>query len=505
VRTAADWPAVAAFNLSSAAETVTKTMIAVLTLIAAVLVVWGLMRAWAARRRPQVVIEDIVPAEAIPSSKAPGLSAQLREAIRQALAQAAKDAPYAVAETLNKDVEGGLLRASGGVQVATITGGLRTTTEDSLDVLATGLRAVASNQADGLLAMLSSALPAQRGWTVRVFPVSRGTESPTEVGLIAELGPLGHPPDSVTTFWSGPPPAGPGESPTTGASLDRLLDPTAEWIATRLVSRQLIQSGPPTWWRLLSRAQPTNELAGLQRQLGAQLALYKMLKRPEFLRGFAQQALDDLDKAAQLLPEYYRPDVTMAAVHEGRGWSYRKSGELDRAADEFGIAVVYWTRALERLDKLPEADGAIRTAARERAVVRRAKCRLLSGDPGHLLMADVELAKLYELTAEKSLDLYNAACLFAIAIPYSAAASPEEQQRTMQAWILLGRALLADGAAGAWSRTMTDVELETLDRSLRMQFWVQLRTRHPSGKPLGRAAATDVVRQSMSVLGIRNE
>ena len=90
----------AAFNLASASDAITKTMVAVLTLIAVAMVVVGLVRAWVGRRRAQVVIEDIVPVEGIPSSSAPGLSTQLRQAVRQALLEESQAASDSVDETL---------------------------------------------------------------------------------------------------------------------------------------------------------------------------------------------------------------------------------------------------------------------------------------------------------------------------------------------------------------------------------------------------------------------
>jgi hypothetical protein len=128
----------AALDLASISDAITKTMIAVLTLIAAALVVVGLARAWAGRRRAQVVIEDVVPVEGIPSSSAQGLPPQLRQAVRQALLQQSKAAKTSVSETLEQDIQGRLLRSSGSVQVKAITTGLRSTTEDSLAVLAAG-------------------------------------------------------------------------------------------------------------------------------------------------------------------------------------------------------------------------------------------------------------------------------------------------------------------------------------------------------------------------------
>src|SRR5690348_8235338 len=108
-----------AFDLASAAGTVTKTVVAVLTLIAAVVVV-GLGRAWVGRRRAQVVIEDVSSTEGIPVSASSGLSPQLRQAVRQALLQESADASYSVLGTLEQDINGRLLRTHGHIRMKTI-------------------------------------------------------------------------------------------------------------------------------------------------------------------------------------------------------------------------------------------------------------------------------------------------------------------------------------------------------------------------------------------------
>src|SRR6266705_4922454 len=95
-----------AFDLASIPDLTTKTMIAVLTLIAALMVVVGLIRAWRGRLRPQVVIEDVVHSEGLPTSSASGLSPQLRQAVRQALQQQSEAARTSVYETLEQDIEG---------------------------------------------------------------------------------------------------------------------------------------------------------------------------------------------------------------------------------------------------------------------------------------------------------------------------------------------------------------------------------------------------------------
>ena len=57
----------------------------------------------------------------------------------------------------------------------------------------------------------------------------------------------------------------------------------------------------------------------------------------------------------------------------------------------------------------------MRAAALERLIVRRAKCRLLCRDAGQAVIVAKELEGMRRLTGTSAVDLYNAACLFAVA------------------------------------------------------------------------------------------
>ena len=497
----------ATFNLASTASTVTKTMIAVLTLVAVVLVVVGLVRAWKGRRRAQVVIEDVASVEGIPVSASAGLSPQLRQAVRLALVQETLNASYSVLNTLEQDIRGGLLLAHGRIRMKTIAAGLRSRTEDSLATLAVGLQAVAPKQADGLLAALGAALPAQRGWVVHSYPVFRGAGPNADIGIVLEIAQLGNPPDAVTTFWTY---SDDLRSATTDAAyaaamralLYLLLPPAAAWIATRLASRQLAQSDVPMRWRVLAGRKLDQELVGLRMQLAGQMSLYAIQKQKDFDRGFAGQALSDLAEAARLLPEYYRPFSTQAAVHERLGWSYRRSGDAQQAATEFVQAVRNYDEAAHALSALVASDPAERAGALQRVDVRRTKCRLLSRDPAYLIVAQQELIELSRATWSTTLELYNAACLFAVAMACSELLPHDRSAYGGRAWHLLGCALLADGAKGPWGYVMTDIELDAMAPEQRSRFTNELKTRHPSQTPLGGERARQVVDKAMTAIGL---
>jgi tetratricopeptide (TPR) repeat protein len=284
--------------------------------------------------------------------------------------------------------------------------------------------------------------------------------------------------------------------------LHRLLEPAALWIEIRLVARQLEQSSVPMSWRLLFGRQSREELAGLHMQLAGQMSLYAATEQEVFYQGFADQALADLAEAVWRLPTYFRPHYTAAAVHERLGWGYRRSNDLARAADEFERAVRRYDAAAERLAAAPGAAPEPRDAALERVKVRRAKCRLLTDDRSQLEIAQRELAELLRITGSTALELYNSACLFAVAM--SSPDIPEEVRSAYapHAWHLLGRALLAEGADGPWANVMTDVDLDALDQQKRRDFCVELKVRHPELAPLNGEAAQMVVKQAMHAIGI---
>ena len=398
-----------ALSLTSVDNMITKTAIAVAITIAFLVIAGWLPWAWLHRRRAQVVIENVAAGEGIPQSATSGLSPQLRQAVSRLLVHEKErgDASYAVLKTLKQDIDDGLLRTHGHVQMRTIAAELRSSTEDSLATLTAGIRAVAPSQAEGLVAVLGAVLPSQRGWVVRAYPVLRGEGGDADIGLTLELAQFEHAPDAVTSFWTSS--RFVAQSAKTEAAqatamrslLHQLLEPAARWIETRLVARQLAQSSVPMSWRLLFASKRRQELAGLQMQLAGQMSLYAATEQEVFYQGFADQALADLAEAAWRLPTYFRPHHTAAAAHERLGWGHRRSNDLARAADEFERAVRRYDTAAERLAAAPGAASEPRDAALERVKVRRAKCRLLSGDRSHLEIAVRSLSNCCPLPARR--------------------------------------------------------------------------------------------------------
>jgi hypothetical protein len=494
-----------AFDVESLANTVTKSVIAFLTLIGVVLVVLGLGRAWAGRRRTQVVLEDIHPLEGIPASAVAGLSPQLRQVVRRALTTQGLDASYAHLRTLARDVDVGLLVTARGTTVEAVTTELHATTRDSLSALSAGVRAVAPKEADGLLAVLSASLPAQRGCVVRTFPTLRAAGTHSEVGLTLEFAELGDAPHAVTSFWSSAPVAGNDAERAASAhsALSDLLEPASLWIAIRLVARHLAPTGRLDKRILDLHRRRRTELLGLRLQLAGQMSLYATRKNEKFERCFADQALDDLAAAERLLPHYFRPVSTRAQVHERVGWSHRRAASTGPARGAFIDAIGEYDRADALLGTPADlvAPGPFKDE-REALHLRRTKCRLLSGDIAQFMLARRELQTMTDLREGTPIALYNAACLMAVALASEVDWDGQASVWERRAWDLLGRSLLVGGDEGPWNRVMSDIELQSLDPVLRSRFCDELKSRNPSMAKLADVRARALVDEVLGVLAI---
>jgi hypothetical protein len=118
---------------------------------------------------------------------------------------------------------------------------------------------------------------------------------------------------------------------------------------------------------------------------------------------------------------------------------------------------------------------------------------LLCGDPAHLIAVRKDLAELINrkdlgeldnAIGSRALDLYNAACLFAVALECADLSLRDRPHYAQYAWQLLGRALLAYGEAGPWALAMSDVELNAMGVKQRKLFIAELRARHPDLTPV---------------------
>jgi len=490
------------------AAVITGWVIALLILAAAVLSTVGLVRAWLGRRRPQVVIHNVELEEGVPAEAAAGLSPQLREKVRRELRRQSGDATHAEMETVEEDIAAGLVTVRGGAVKMTAVEDLDRTTSDSMAALSAGLRAVGPNAAEGLAVALDLALPAQRGWSVCAFPTIRGLNADAQVGLTVEVARFGRAPDAVTTFWRT---SDALQRPTDDAArlaamrdlLHQLLKPASVWIAIQLVARHLAQTRGR---RLLPIRRSDRELNGLQLQLAGQMSLYATRTQQSAAAGFVDQALKDLDRAAELLPRYYRPPLTQAAFYERRGWLYRQSGEHTRADVAFKRAVDAFDEAQQLLQACgPRANPDKRDDAMERLALRRTKCRLLSNDPAQAVTALQELTGYKQLRDSRPVQLYNAACLFAVAMARPDLPGEQHKLFEWRAWHYLGRALVLGGHGSTpWSRMTTDEELGALDADRRMTFRAELQKRHDGHGSVNDAQADPIVEDAMLMLGLTN-
>lgn len=484
-------------------------------------------RAWFGRLRSKIVIHDIEPDSGVPSEATIGLVAQLREKVRQELRRQGRDAYPAEAETLDADIKAGLMTITGrapvtatyashamsnvvtkaGIEVVTAIKG---TTGDAISELSAGLRTVAPPQVQGLLTALGVILPAQRGWIIRVYPAIRGSGSSAEAGLSLELSQSGGFPDEVATFWMPSPglQVHAGETAQVAAVrelLFELLRPASAWIAIRLVSRQLTEARS-AFRTVLGIFHLRNErLIGLQLLLAGQMSLYATRLHKKFILGFARQALEDLEQAADMLPGYFRPSMTQGFVYERRGWACLRTGDTTAATRAFHNAIGAYDLAEGALLAIADrgVDARRRESEIEAIAVRRAKCRILTGD--HVAASAVrdELEQYLPLRDTGSVPLYNAACAFAVAMGSLHLPAEDLAFCSHHAWDHLGRALLAGGRNDkTWSRMKNDEELDALEPSQRTAFATQIRRLHGAGTPLPDHEAQPLVAKAMAELGL---
>jgi hypothetical protein len=490
-----------AFDVRSLADTVTKTAIALLTLLAALIAGVGLVRAWRSRRRPQIVVEDIQTIGSFSPAVLAGLSPQLRDGVHRALTEQRLAAEWAHKDTIVADVNAGLLTAPFTSMGIESFAELRASAADSLAALSAGVRVLDPGRAESVLEALSTVLPVQRGWVVRTSPVVRRRGARSEIGISVQLGEIGHLPEAVTAFWTETV-ADRAPDQTASADLYDLVRPTANWIAIRLVAQNVSRSRAASNPRIRSsRSVRDQQLAGVRHQLAGQLSLYA-LDETRYPAGFAEQALGDLREAARLLPDYFRPFSTQAAVHERVGWSHRRTRNPDSARLSFLAAVSAYDRA-EELIAAPTSTATERTYDDVVARIegRRTKCRILSADEFQLAIARRELLSLREQADPPAINLYNLACLYAVASRGAASCADEAEQYARRAWELLGRSLLAAGPDGPWQHALVDEELEGLDARARVRFVDALRHTARSGV-IASAEARGFVRNVLTELSI---
>lgn len=488
---------------------------------ACAVLITGVIRTAAGRFRRKIVIHDIEPDSGVPPEATIGLVAQLREKVRRDLRRQAAEAYQAESKVLDADINAGLMTISGRAPMTAVTTDVRLAirkvvtritraANDAVSELSMGLRAVASPEVQGLLSALGGILPAQRGWNIRVYPVIRGTGGSAEAGLSLELSQSGGVPDEFTTFWMTSPALQDlaGDAAQVAAVrelLHELLRPASAWIAIRLVSRLTQSRGMVRRTVRLVFGRHDQRLTGLQLLLAGQMFLYATRLYEKSILGFARQALEDLEQAEEVLPGYFRPLMTQGFVYERRGWACVHTGDTAAAARAFHHSIRAYDGAENALLAVsgPEMDARRRDSEVEAIVVRRAKCRILSGDYLEARTARDELEKGLPLQDAGSVPLYNAACAFAVAMGSPHLPDRDRAFCERHAWDHLGRALLAGGRDDkTWSRMMNDEEFSALEPSRRAAFATEIRRLHNGVARLPEDEAQRLVAKAMAALDL---
>ena len=494
--------------------------VTLLLVLAAITASW--VRAWRCLRQTRIIINDIKPEIGMPAEAILGLSPQLREKVRQELRRQGHVAYEAEKATLDADIKARLMTirdaATGRADAELNPTMLKSMSEmlvhdarHSISELFEGLGAAGPPEMQGLISVLGSNLPAQEGWSVRSYPVLRGVGGTAEAGLTLELSEAGGAADEVTTFWDT------SEALRASASgtaeevaairqvLHGLLRPAALWVAIRLVARNLTQRRDSKSGMSRIFRRHAKKLTGLQWQIAGQMSLYATRSQERFALGFARQALEDLERAEIRLPDYYRPPMMRGSAYERKGWAHRRAGDAAAAERAFTAAIRAYDRAEARLRACedPGVDASRRDKEVEAIAVRRAKCRLLSGDGRHAHRASEELAQYLPLRDAGQIALYNAACAFAAAMESEHLSDAERAKYEREAWQHLGRSLLAGGQDDrAWMRVKADEELTGLPEPQLAAFCAEISKRHDGARPLTGAPARLLVNEAMMAIGL---
>jgi hypothetical protein len=450
-------PWMAADGLRGLADNTTSAVIALLSLIAVVVLGYGLVRAIIMNRRPQIVVADLVaPSTAAELAEAATLSSVLRQYVqrqitdqRAQITRIGKDIIAPASRELELKVEDAAVDQ------------IQHAANDWIATLQAALRAVAPDTADRFLGLFSAILPPPRGVSVRVGLIQRGTGAAQRVGASVEVVRLDGRPFASEIFWE-PLSALPAAADSQPGSTERILglfDPVTRWIAVRLVLTLMVSS---------SRRVTRETRQGLRQLLAGGLFLLAMRDFPDQALTFGEQACAELERARQLLPQIPLPVETLAGVYERMGWARQKADEPAQASANFRTAATLWQDA----ENLTRDGGDAAKPKLTRVRDRRLKAQLESGDPA---VCRTALAELKFISAPTTLMadrvwLYNRACLYAQA---SKADTGADYQHCALLW--LGRVLMQYRDSSMWDYAAHhDPELEPI-HSILGPFLVCLR------------------------------
>jgi hypothetical protein len=384
-----------AAGLRSVTDGATSAAVAVLSVIAVVVLAYGLGRAIIRNRRPQIVVANIASSQSGELAEAPAMS----QVVRRYIWGQINDQRSQVAR-IGKSI---LLPASRQLDIRlSEVERIQNAATDSISAVLSTLRAVAPESADRFINVFALILPPPRGISVNVTVLKRGTAAP-RLGVSAELDMLDGKLISSAVFWEPFPAAGVIDETSATERVLALLEPVTRWVALHLVLTLMVSP---------RRRVPRKTQQGLRRLLAGGLFLQAMRDFfPDHAAAFGEEALTELAQACLLLPRTPLAVTTLAGVHERIGWAQRGAGQPERALDAFRAAVRTWRDA----ERLTGASAAADDASRALVVERRLKAQLASGD------AVLSAAALAELRADPLLAAhpagrawrYNRACLYA--------------------------------------------------------------------------------------------
>lgn len=422
-----------AAGLQGVAEGTTSTVIAILSLLAVAVLIYGFGRAVVLNRRIQIVVNDLVaPGGSAELAEAALLSSLLRKCVerhindqRKQIARVGKEilapASRELEPQLDKDTVEHIQRAA----------------SNSIEVLSAALRAVAPDTADRFLGLFSAILPPPRGLSVTVVLLQRGTVNAPRLGTVVEVVGLDMRPLASAVFWENP--AAPPQSSAQDGTTERilaLLEPLARWIAVRLVVTLMVSA---------KRGAASSARQALRLLLAGGLFLAAMRDFPAHALGFGEQASDELGQARDLVPDMPLPVETLAGVRERMGWARQLAGDSSGALNDFRSAADLW----EKAEKMAREDTSGANQGKlPRLLDRRLKAQLETDEPA---LQKVALAGLDSLTSPVALAndcnfLYNRSCLYAQASRADPHAGYE--QRALH-W--LGLAIVCNPGLGNYS------------------------------------------------------
>lgn len=418
----------AAGGLQGIAESTTSVVIAVLSLLAVAVLIYGFVRAIMLNRQTQIIVADLVaPSGSSDLTEATMLSSLLRQCVerhvnnqRKQITRIGKTILAPASEDLEPQLEKGAVEH------------VQRVANDSIATLSAALRAVAPDTADRFLGLFSAILPPPRGLSVTAVLLQRGTSEAPRLGAAVEVVGLDRRPLASAAFWEAP--VTRSHSTAQDGTTERILslvEPMARWIAVRLVVTLMISP---------RRGVTSRARQALKRLLAGGLFLAAMRDFPIHALAFGEQACDELIRARHLLPDIALPAETLAGVHERMGWARKLAGNASEASNDFRSAVELWKQAEELTRKENGRSNETRLAI---ILDRRLKAQLQSNDPA---LCRAALAEMQSITFPATLRsncgfLYNRSCLYSQA---SEAGSSADYKKLALHW--LGLAIVCDSS-----------------------------------------------------------